>query len=516
MASISDKATPTTEIDSQHHSQDGSNDEPRPVGWMYKSRKIGPITIPYYASPKAQLILVAFVCFLCPGMFNALNGLGGGGQLDATAGNDSNTALYSTFSVVGFFAGTIVNTVGIKAALSFGGIGYCVYVSAYLCYNFTANLGYMIFSGALLGVCAGILWSAQGAIMMSYPTESEKGRFISWFWMIFNLGGVIGSLVPLGQNINTTSNGTVSNGTYIGFLVLTTCGAILSTTLVNAKSVVRSDGSRVILMKHPSWKSELYGLYETLLSDPYIILLFPMFFASNWFYTYQFNGVNLAQFNVRTRSLNSVLYWSAQILGAWVFGNALDISKFKRTTRAKGAWVALFALTMIIWGGGYAFQVNYTRDRVEAEAKLESTDPSRKYFIDWEEGRYIGPMFLYIFYGFYDAAWQTSVYWYMGSISNNGRKLANFAGFYKGIQSAGAAITWRIDALGVPYMHYFASCWALLGGSLIIALPVMLLKIHDTTPVEKDLEFTDETLADVVGEKPVGAMTTDVERSGRD
>ena len=129
------------------------------------------------------------------GMFNALNGLGGGGQLDATAGNDSNTALYSTFSVVGFFAGTIVNTVGIKAALSFGGIGYCVYVSAYLCYNFTQNLGFMIFSGALLGVCAGILWSAQGAIMMSYPTESEKGRFISWFWMIFNLGGVIGSLV---------------------------------------------------------------------------------------------------------------------------------------------------------------------------------------------------------------------------------------------------------------------------------------------------------------------------------
>ena len=129
------------------------------------------------------------------GMFNALNGLGGGGQLEPIASNDSNTALYATFSVVGFFAGTIVNTIGIKAALSFGGIGYCVYVSAYLCYNYTHNLGYMIFSGALLGVCAGILWSAQGAIMMSYPTESEKGRFISWFWMIFNLGGVIGSLV---------------------------------------------------------------------------------------------------------------------------------------------------------------------------------------------------------------------------------------------------------------------------------------------------------------------------------
>lgn len=128
-------------------------------------------------------------------MFNALNGLGGGGQLNPDASNDSNTALNSTFAVVGFFAGTIVNAIGIKWALSFGGLGYCVYVSAYLCYNYTQNYGYVVFAGALLGVCAGILWSAQGAIMMSYPAEEEKGRFISWFWMIFNLGGVIGSLV---------------------------------------------------------------------------------------------------------------------------------------------------------------------------------------------------------------------------------------------------------------------------------------------------------------------------------
>jgi len=53
----------------------------------------------------------------------------------------------------------------------------------------------VIFAGALLGVCAGLLWTAQGAIMMSYPTEDLKGRYISWFWMIFNLGAVIGGLV---------------------------------------------------------------------------------------------------------------------------------------------------------------------------------------------------------------------------------------------------------------------------------------------------------------------------------
>jgi hypothetical protein len=45
--------------------------EPReveiPTGWKYKSLKLGPITIPWYASPESQLILVSFVCFLCPG-----------------------------------------------------------------------------------------------------------------------------------------------------------------------------------------------------------------------------------------------------------------------------------------------------------------------------------------------------------------------------------------------------------------------------------------------------------------
>lgn len=89
----------------------------------------------------------------------------------------------------------------------------------------------------------------------------------------------------------------------------------------------------------------------------------------------------------------------------------------------------------------------------------------------------------------------------MGAITNNSRKLANFAGFYKGIQSAGAAIIWRLDGMQVPFMSLFISCWVLLAGSLFIALPVMILKIKDTVPIEEDLKFTDETLEDVIGHK---------------
>lgn len=63
--------------------------------------------------------------------------------------------------------------------------------------------GFVIAAGCILGVCAGLLWTAQGSLMLGYPTENEKGRFIAIFWSIFNLGGVVGASVSLGQNFHS-------------------------------------------------------------------------------------------------------------------------------------------------------------------------------------------------------------------------------------------------------------------------------------------------------------------------
>jgi hypothetical protein len=156
---------------------DGGEQLVLPSGWMYKQFKVGSFQLPWYASPPAQLLVVAVVCFMCPGMFNALNGMGGvcslatleamlmplqAGQLDATANDLANTALYSTFAVVGFLSGTFANVLGLRLTLGLGGLGYCVYVASFLSYSHTRNLGFTIFAGALLGVCAGLLWTAQG------------------------------------------------------------------------------------------------------------------------------------------------------------------------------------------------------------------------------------------------------------------------------------------------------------------------------------------------------------------
>ena len=216
---------------------------------------------------------------------------------------------------------------------------------------------------------------------------------------------MLGSLIPLGTNFHRQDAAAATDGTYIGFIVLMLTGAALALVLCNAKHIIRPDGSRVIVMKQPTFQSELIGLWETLKFEPLVLLLFPMFFVSNWFYPYQQNAVNGAHFDVRSRSLNGLLYWLAQIIAAVIWGVLLDMGTIRRSTRAKLAWGALLILTVSIWGGGYAYEKTYTRD--------DALNGTLKLW-DWTDGgEYVGPMFLYFFYGFYDAVFQATVYWYV-------------------------------------------------------------------------------------------------------
>jgi hypothetical protein len=288
-------------------------------------------------------------------------------------------------------------------ALAFGGIGYGIYAVALLVSLHEDDAGFSIFAGALLGVCAGLLWTAQGTIMLSYPPEELKGRYWTWFWGIFNVGACIGALVLLANNAHTTTDSNVSDGTYISLIVLMFLGAVLALFLVNANDVIRSDGSKVVLMKNPTWRSEFVGLYTTVKYEPYVILLFPMFWSSNWFYTYQQNAVNGAYFDTRTRALNSFLYWFAQIIAASAVGPLLDFPRVRRVIRARFALGGLVVLTLVVYGGGYAWQKGYDRASVATTSGFQTWD--------WSTSGYAGPMFLYFFYGFYDAAWQGCIYW---------------------------------------------------------------------------------------------------------
>ncbi|KAJ8464027.1 hypothetical protein ONZ45_g17382 [Pleurotus djamor] len=240
-----------------------------------------------YYHPVTQVIVLALIFFMCPGLFNALNGLGAAGQVDSATSANSNAAHYAVFAFSAFFSGSINNRLGPRTTLFIGSLGYALYIGSFLTLNIHSRAGgFVIAAGAIQGLCAGMLWAAQGSLMLSYPTESQKGLFIGIFWAIFNMGAVVGAVVSLSENFRSQSN-SVGNGTYIAFLALTLSGSAIPLAMADPSKVRRTDGSQVLITRNSTWKKEIYGLWVVLKTYPTIFLLFPMFFASNWFYTWR-------------------------------------------------------------------------------------------------------------------------------------------------------------------------------------------------------------------------------------
>ncbi|KAF8838978.1 MFS general substrate transporter [Paxillus ammoniavirescens] len=424
-----------------------------------------------YYHPKTQIIMLGFVCFLCPGMFNAMTGLGGGGQMHAMTSANSTCALYATYACFSFFSGTVNNKIGAKWTLFLGTFGYALYVGSYLAINIHPNAGgFVVGAGAVLGMTAAFLWTAQGSLMLSYATEAQKGVFISIFWGIFTLGAVVGSAVTFGQNFHSTDN-SVGNGTYVGIMILSLVGVIIPLLMADPDKMIRTDGTKVVTPRHPSWKSEFYNLWVAIRSDPMVLLLFPMFFASSYFYTWQFNDYNSALFNIRARSLNNLTYWLCEIVGSMAMGVVLDNIRFRRRARAFAGWSILFIMVFVVCIWADYYQKTYTRQSIPPDAQK----------MDIYDSAYPAHIWLMIFCGLLDSMTQTTCFWLIGAMSNDTNKLGIYAGFFHSLQSAGAAGVWRMDAIGFPYMDIFVSTWCLVAAGLVIAFPMIYLRVRDTT-----------------------------------
>jgi MFS family permease len=317
-----------------------------------------------------------------------------------------------------------------------------------------------------LGVGAGFLWTAQGAIVMSYPEEKNKGLYISIFWGIFNCGAIIGSIVSLGiEWHNEVSH--VSDRTYIAFMVIMGVGCALTLLLLPPTQIQRADGSQVAKVHAVRVSTEAMAILK-LFQDWRMLCLIPMFFSSNWFYTYQFNAVNGGgMFTTRTRGMNGTLYWVAQVLGSFLMGRLLDYKHAERKRRAICGLGVLLVATMVIWGGGYAFQETFSRSSVKSLTVSDKIDLA-------DSRRYGGPVVLYSLYGLFDAIWQTYCYWIMGALSNQTDVAARMAGFYKAIQNAGAACAGQVDAKKVSYEWELLINWILLMVGTLFAIPVAL------------------------------------------
>lgn len=95
--------------------------------------------------------------------------------------------------------------------------------------------------------------------MMSYPEEKNKGKYVATFWCLFNIGGILGSVITLAVNLKSHASA-ISTVSYSILVAIMIVGSCLTSILAPPSLVVRPDGSRVTVARAAHWKEELNGI----------------------------------------------------------------------------------------------------------------------------------------------------------------------------------------------------------------------------------------------------------------
>ncbi|KAJ3080773.1 DUF895 domain membrane protein [Rhizoclosmatium hyalinum] len=345
--------------------------------------------------------------------------------------NDShNAAFYFCFAIMSLLAGGLNNILGPRILTAIGSTGYAICTAS----RYNINRYYtvpdsaetfFIISGAYLGLCAGMLWAAQGQICLTYPTEPQKGTFFAIFWIIYNLGAVLGETIPMAQSWSI-GYPDISETIYLIFIVLMVCGSIVAFLIQPPGTIIREDQTQI--QTAPTNVLREFIEVLKLFTNPAMLTILIPCISSNWFYMYQFGpfGYN---FSGRSKSLNAIFYWLVQAPSAWVFGKIiLDNSTYSRITRVWTGCYLMIGVTVVFFGGGVAFEYSST-----SFGWIDAVD---------NFGQFFGPFILFICYGIYDAFFQVYTNYLIGAISNDSETLSRYAGFYKGTQSGARGISW--------------------------------------------------------------------------
>ncbi|KAE8132053.1 hypothetical protein BDV38DRAFT_288131 [Aspergillus pseudotamarii] len=364
--------------------------------------------------------------------------------------NVANLVLYTIYFVAGSFSGSVVTMIGPKYTLAFGTLGYPIYVGSLWYFGHTGNLWFPILGGAILGITAIHLWTAAGFIAFSYATEDKKGTYISIQWCLLSVGSIIASFVAFGINFNAGELA-CPDSVYIVFIILMALSLPVALFgIISPANVRRVDGSPIAHYAHR-------GFWEELKEQRRIFMDWPLYF------------------NIRTRSLNSVIFVILQCLGAIVTMVLLDYGRIgDRRVRGIVSITTMGLLTLGLWIGLALWL---------SQHPINLTSPP---LWDWTDGPFAGFIVLTLLFGINMAAYQIVVQWIVASLSNSPDTLARFAGFAKGCLAGGLCATFGTEAAGLEQISVTAWTFTLQGVGLVCMMAVTWLSVRPTNYGKED------------------------------
>ncbi|RDW72225.1 hypothetical protein BP5796_08259 [Coleophoma crateriformis] len=406
---------------------------------------------------------------LTAGLYVALNllGAGGGRPNDAQTVQIVNATLCSVWFFSSSFGGSVLNTIGPAITAPLGVCGYMVYVGSLWYFDRYGQEAFPIAAGVIIGIGSGLVFVTMGYIAMSYSEEDDRGSFITMSINIQACGSIIGGIIPLIINRNSTVAAGVPESVYIIFLVLQGTGAVLGFLLLqNPAKIKREDGSSIAIIEARGFVQELKANLE-IFTDWKLLLMVPAFLPAECFLVYD-GSVNAYHNNLRTRCLLGFIAVVLQVPCGYGLQKILDHKAWHRRTRAF-IGLAVVGIPLI---GSWIWEIVRTRNY------NRSATPG--HLTDWSDDRFIPIFFLFMINWIASSLWQYLILYYLGCFTNSPRKAANYAGVFRGFLGAGEAICFGLDSISIPYIKEAGGIFAFYTTGVLVFLYMAAYHIGET------------------------------------
>lgn len=211
---------------------------------------------------------------------------------------------------------------------------------------------------------------------------------------------------------------------YIVFIILQICSVGFGALVVSPDKLIRPDGTRLAKFKVISLKENLKQQWN-ILKDHRVWIMIPCFIAPEMFFPLS-SSINAYTYNLRTRTLNSMLGNAIQIPATFAMGWILDN---KRLGSRKRRGLIAIAVDAVIITGTYIAQTIWLHSW---KFNRSIAGPS----IDCTDAAYPGAVVIYLLYVMQYGIFQNVVIWTFGTLSNDPKILAQLAGIYVGSESS--------------------------------------------------------------------------------
>ncbi|KAK4223019.1 major facilitator superfamily domain-containing protein [Podospora fimiseda] len=448
----------------------------------------------WYRSPLFNVIIVGLISFTQPGIWNALNNTGAGGQQEPYLVNGANSL---TFGIMVFgctIFGIVANKVGVKKVLIIGTLGYAPYSASLYVNNRYGTEWFVLFGGVTCGIAASALWASEGAIALGYGNVKDRGKFTGIWLGLRELGQLIGASIQLSLNVDSNKRGKVGYSTYLVLIALQCMGLPLAFLISPPEKIIHSDGSKGRDPTKNKTIREEIGKTWALLKRKQMFLLIPMLVGFQWNSTYI--GIYMTKyFSVRSRTLGALISGIVATFANIFWGWFYDLKVFSRPTLAKICW-ATFVVLML---GTFGWQV--------ANEKLYgSTNP--RITLDWDEpgfGRAFGSMVLL---RFLNESHYMFVYWIVGAFFDDIETLTLAVSIVRTFESVGSCISFGIGAAAVKPMINLIISFVMFGLTIPATTGVVMLvpeRPVDLRKIEGDVVSEGETASVETDEAAVEA-----------